>query len=145
MAKSIFQVFGTNVKNEVDGVWIEYNFDDETKVEFKVARAGGSNPRWNAAIEKHTRQMRRVGKDITKLTGEAQRKLNLDIYTDACLVDWRGDAFKEMDGTPIPYSRENARRIFTQVPEFLDTVMKEALATDNFKDEEGEVKNSSPS
>jgi hypothetical protein len=137
MSKSIYQIFATNTTNESEGIWIRFVLGDDT-FEVRVARAGGSNPRFGKAVEKHTRALRRAGLKIEKLNMDQHRTLNRNIFTDACILDWRGDAFKEPDGTPIPFNRENALRIFQALPEFFEYIVAECQSLENFKDEERE-------
>lgn len=52
-----------------------------------------------------------------RLSSEQDRRLTARIYCDTILCDW--DGFTEDDGTPVPFSPEEARRVLDD-PDFAD-------------------------
>jgi len=76
-----------------------------------------------------------------------QDKLTVQLLVDYVLLDWEGVEYgKDTKGDPVklPYSKENAHKVLTDVPAFRQMVEEAAATLSNFrtKDAEEDAKNS---
>lgn len=97
-----------------------------------LARAGGGNVRYEAAMRRlfapHKRALANNTLDERTATDILQ-----GAYAEAVVIGWRG---VELDGQPLPYSVENARRVLREFPEIWRIVQDEATRFSNFRAEE---------
>lgn len=119
------QLFGTNKKKEEDGVWVKAG----DGAEFLIARA--NNP---TAVKlsidlmrpyRHLQRLNKVPKDV-------QEEVGLEVLSRAILLNWRG--IKE-DGKDVPFTPEEAKRMFKAYPDFADFVAGYAQEHTVFQDE----------
>lgn len=118
--------FVTDTSLEQEGVWVDIG----DGAEIRVARAG--NPEHEALLRKlrkpHEKRFR---------SGEIPPDLAKSIAVEAMarhiLLDWRG--ITEDDGTPIPYSYENAKRLLG-LRDFREMVAEIAMEAETFRAQE---------
>lgn len=115
---------------EKEGVWIEF----PNGAGFKVRRFGGTN----------SQKLRSVVTTITKplsrqiemgtLTEEQERKVMVESFVKACLIDWRNVS---IDDKEVPYSEVKAIELFMELPELFTVLSKQSENKDNYKSEVG--------
>lgn len=129
----------TDRNKESDGVWIDY----PGGLRLKIARMGNDN--FQRATLKRRKEIQRQARFSGEDEISALKETSTEIAAEHLLKDWEGMI---EDGTPVPYSVENAVRLMTKYPEFLRLVEEAAADFENFKsDEEAAVRgnsNSSP-
>jgi len=81
------------------------------------------------------------------MSQEDQDKLTVQLIVDYVLLDWEGVEYgTDGEGKAIllPYSKENARKVLTDVPAFRQMVEEAAATLSNFRahDAEADAKNS---
>jgi hypothetical protein len=81
------------------------------------------------------------------MSQEDQDKLTVNLLVNYVLLDWEGVEYgTNGDGKPmmLPYSKENARKVLTEVPAFRQMVEEAAATLSNFRTQnaEEEAKNS---
>jgi hypothetical protein len=75
------------------------------------------------------------------MSQEDQDKLTVTLIVDYVLLDWEG---VDYENAALPYSKENARKVLTEVPAFRQMVEEAAATLSNFRahDAEADAKNS---
>lgn len=64
-------------------------------------------------------------------TGEERIRANAEIVADGILRGW-GDDVEDVEGKPLPYSREAAIELLIDDPELADLLLAEARRNENF-------------
>ena len=128
---NLYKMFKTSEYNEKEGIFIEL----APGVKFKITRIGGSNKKYQEMFANLTRPYKRLI-DSGNLQNDMARKLLITAFTEAALVGWEG--VTDAAGNPLEYTKENATKLFTDLPDLFDTLNTEASNAQNFKDEEVE-------
>lgn len=136
MSKSIYDKFKTNKKAEQEGITLDYG-DGQT---IKIARAGGSNVRFEKAVQA---KMRKFGLQAKHdlLDPDQMRSIFREVVAETVVLGWTG--FTDEQGDELPFSRENAIKVFTDLPDLFDDVLEQSRKAALFKENilEGEAKN----
>ena len=131
MAKSVRAAMSTSAKLESEGTFLEMG---NTRV--RLARAGGTNHAFNAAIQAaHKKWGRAIELDV--LPDERSRELLYDIYARHVVKSWETDTAPEgsepdwregIEGPQgvEPATVENIVAFFTDVPDFFLECKKHA-------------------
>lgn len=86
----------TNAALETDGIWLDL---EHTRI--KLARAGGSNMKFNTAMETIARQHKRVI-DLGLMSSKRGMELLHNVYAENVVLEWETlTAEKTADGKPI--------------------------------------------
>ena len=130
----LFKAYKTDAVAEVDGVDIEF-FDaqneDGTIPTFKVSRLGKSNKKCTKALEVATRPYRRQI-ELGVLKPEVSEKIFMDVFCTTILIGWKNVIGE--DGTPLKYSKDNAIKLMTALPDLYERIQSEASIASNFRD-----------
>jgi hypothetical protein len=132
----------TDPTKEVEGTWVEWP-DDTYNFKFKLRRTGGKNSDFAELVDETLRPLRRMANsERAKGSKESMKKLRLKmmeelarLYAEYIVVDWDGPDICDPEGNPLPFSKENAARIFIDLPEVFDWVVSSARDTGVFRDE----------
>lgn len=134
--------FKVDDKKVENGVWCDLGNETETQPGTQCLIARLPNKKYEAYLAALVKMKGPLAKDALFKKG-LQSKAVKDGIVECILLDWKN--LTEEDGTTeIPYSKENARRVIDQYPEFYDMVLRFAGNTALFKDEE-DLGNSSSS
>lgn len=127
----IDDLFATNKEAEQKGVWLTYG-----KVKFLVARAGGSNDAFSEALAKVMKPNARRFK-IGSIKAKEVNEIAMGPFVDHCLLDWK-NVVRRTDKGPeqLPYSRENAIKLLTDIPELYTQLMEDAQSLSTFAPED---------
>lgn len=117
--------FKTDASKETDGVW--YPLTPE--VSFKLRRMGGKNSQKlkqyaATAYKPYAKQI-----EADALSQEKSFELACAMLVDLILVDWKG---VESDGQPLEFTRENALKLLSGLPDLADKLSEFANEKDNF-------------
>ena len=123
----IRKAFGAD-PSETEGY--EFHLDGEAYV--TLARAGGANVKFEKAMQRGLAPYKRAMAAGT-LDEDTAVRVHQEAYADAVILGWRGI---ELDGESLPFTRENALRLFREFPEFWKTIRDEADKRTNFRHEE---------
>lgn len=138
---SIFTQFGTTKDIEVSGIWVEFNPNDDGSIPgFLIARAGGSNTLYERTLSRKTKPFQVAIRNGTLGLDQA-KKINIDVFIEAVLRDWRN--VYNRYGSPIPFSAHNARELFNELPDLYSALLDMATNVSTFQheDKEDTVKN----
>jgi len=130
-----YSVFLTDKALEKEGIILDYG-----DFKIKIARAGGSNAAFQKALVSKIRPFKRQIEAGAIPDGVAE-KLFLEVYAEAVVLDWEG--VTDEHGNPLPYSKENAVKLFSDLPDLFRDVQNQAAAISNFRAEvtEDTIKN----
>lgn len=140
--KSIFELFEMDNRAEKEGIIVNYG----PYGKFRIARAGGANERFKKLMEAKSRPYRRRIETGT-VTEEELRPMLLDVFVDAVILGWDGVTGKTgvvgTTGQPLQFTRENAIKLFTILPDLFDDIREQAAKSANFRaaDIEADAKN----
>lgn len=121
---SIYDSFKTDVSAERDGIDLDFG-------DFKVtiARSGGANKKYEQLVRRKLDRYKRAIQ-FDALPEETARRVLIECYAEAVVLGWEG--VLDENELPIPYSVENAIKLFTELPEFFNQVREESDKIANF-------------
>lgn len=130
-----YSVFRTDKTLEKEGIVLDYG-----DFKIKVARAGGANAAFQKALAAKVRPYKRQ-LDAGTIPDDVAEKLFLDVYAESVVLGWEG--VTDENGKPLPYSKENAVKLFSDLPDLFRDVQNQAAAISNFRAEvtEDTIKN----
>ncbi len=129
MKTNIDSIFKTDDDLEKNGVW----FDLNEKTGFLIRPFRASNPRVKAGMAKYYKPYaRQIENDTLEI--EKQREININLFMDVCLADWRGI---EIDGADTKFDREAGLKLFKSLPELFDNLWKHAQDFKNYREDLG--------
>lgn len=124
-----FSDFQTESGKEQEG--IVRNFGDFW---VKIARAGGSNKKYEKAVERLTKPHRRAI-ELEALPDAIYTKLIVEAYAEAVVLDWGGDGATDDEGTVLPCTKENVIAVMTKYPDLFQMLVKDAQNFQLYKNE----------
>lgn len=125
----LFELFGTDADAEVDGIDVEYPNGSV----FTIARAGGANKRFRKVLGKKTKAYR--GRENT-IPPELDEKWSRETFIETCLLSWQNVKIHENEGC-LPFTPENAKRLFDTIPELYRDLVSRAQGFDSFQKDLG--------
>jgi roadblock/LC7 domain-containing protein len=127
---SIYRQFKTDEKAEIDGKAFSYKpNDDKTVPTFFVARMGGANTKFGEVYAETWKPFRAEQEAGT--VGEETKKANrLAVFVDGVLRGWK--YVQDEDGNLIDFNRDNAIKLFAELPELLMDLEMKALQLETF-------------
>ena len=125
---STYETFKTSVKLETEGIILDYG----PAGKYIVARAGGANKKFVKRISKLTTPHRKAIQ-ANRLDDETGEAILMNAFVDTCLFDWEG--VTGPDGEPLPFNRENAMKLFTDLPDLWRELREDAQNASLYRDE----------
>ncbi len=135
MASTIWEL-KTNISKELEGIWVEYP-EPGFSMKFRVRHAGGSN---FAFVSAWTQAMRPYGKVLDRVSSTNQKVIEqmraalAKVFVDHCLMGWEGESLVDEKGEALPFTKENALKVLTQIPAVFDWLKEQAGADENYRD-----------
>jgi len=124
--------FGGDRAMEVDGVDLHLGGD----AYITIARAGGTNVAYARAVQKYLRPIRKRDRfESEDLDLEEYADVQRQAFADTIVLGWRGI---ELDGAPLPFTRDNALRLMRDLPDLWEVVKAHAEKLANFQREDVE-------
>ncbi|NUB24710.1 hypothetical protein [Azospirillum brasilense] len=114
----------TDSSLEEDGVWVPLG-----DARIKVARMG--NKRYQAAFNRRMTPHKNAAR-AGIVSDDVVEGILIEVIAETVLRDWEGI---DDEGVPVPYSRENAVRILTDIKAFRDIVVSIADRMETFRRE----------
>ena len=137
---SMYEQFETDADTEKKGVWLDYiNF------RVRIARAGGSNKKYQLALDRITKQYRRaIATD--NMDPDMAEDLVRKVFAQTVVLDWETKTGEE-DGKPVytqgierkgsdellPFNRENVLETMRLLPELSDDLQAQARSSALFR------------
>lgn len=129
MTTSIFDLFATDQKSEVEG--IIYNVTP--KISFTLARAGGVNARYGRMLAAKIRPYTRQIADET-IDPDLANDLLIEVFAETVILGWKG--ITDAEGNELPFTAANALALFKQLPDLFIDVRDHAGKMANFRAQE---------
>lgn len=115
-----------DTKKETQGVW--FDIDVTTGAKVKVARFGSSR-----YYQVYNQVLQRIAPNPQSLTKEQQekavRKVVDETVAECVLLDWSN--FVKLDGTELPYSKEEAIKLLS-LDSFFDVILSFAQQSEQY-------------
>jgi hypothetical protein len=136
MAKGTYAAFKTNSKREQEGVVLDMG--DAGK--YKIARAGGANSKFSRRLAVLTKPHRRAIQTDT-IDRKVADEILATAYAETVLIGWEGVSGE--DGNELAFSKENAIKLFTDLPDLFKQIRETAEDMTLFREElaEGDAGN----
>lgn len=124
--KTIYDKFGTDKKAEQEGIILDYG----DGMEIRIARAGGSNVKFEKSVQQ---KMRKYGLQAKHdlLEPEQQREIFREVLAETVVLGWKG--VTDRDGNDLPYSKDNCIQLFKDLPDLFDDVLEQSRKSSLFK------------
>jgi len=126
---SLYDHFSMDKDAESSGVVIDYGSSGQVR----IARAGGSNVRYNKRIQAFSKKYRRQI-ELEILEDATAEKELISIYVDTIVLGWEG--VKDRAGIDIPFSPNAAAQLFRDLPEFFADIRDQSTKLAIFREME---------
>lgn len=115
--QSIFDMFDTDESVETMGVLLRYG----PKIRILVARAGGSNKKFEKVLKTLTKPHRQLVKAVQAGTasdadGKVLDEIMQEAYADAVVLGWEGIQLVK-NGPEVEFTKANAMALFKKLPQ----------------------------
>lgn len=124
--KTIYDKFATDKKSEQEGIVLDYG----DGMEIRIARAGGSNVKFEKAVQA---KMRKYGLQAKHdlLEPEQHREIFREVLAETVVLGWSGVTDRE--GNALDCTKENVIQVFTDLPDLFDDVLEQSRKSSLFK------------
>jgi hypothetical protein len=120
----VFGDFEMDVKKETEGVKIEYSTNADGSIpSVTILRASPVNKKYAKTLERLTRPYRRQIAAET-LAPETSRSIHIRVIVASILLGWEN--VQDKDGKNIPFTEENAIKLFEKLPGWFDDIVTNA-------------------
>lgn len=132
---SLKTLFKTDPNKEQSGIWVSLPQGEGTPdCEFLVAMMGPANKKFVAATQALQKKYKHA---LKTMSDQRQKELGLEAFVETVLLDWRNVAEYRMeklvDGPcMMPFNRENAIFLLTDLPQIHEILAREATDFANF-------------
>ena len=132
---SPYELFSTDGNKETKGIVLDYGDFSIT-----IARAGGSNRKYQKTLEVLSKPIRRA-----LMAGQADPKrvtaIMQEVFATAVVLDWKG--VKDKAGKALPFNKENCIQLFKDLPDFFADIQDQASSLNLFREADiaGDSKN----
>ena len=126
---SIYSTFGTNKELEKNGAWVE--IDNHTR--FLIARIGTVGCEYDKLLRVVTKPHRRAIENES-ISPELVTKITTETFAKTAVLNWQG--VKDEEGNDIQFSKENAVKLLSDLPELADILITFARDFQNYRREQ---------
>jgi hypothetical protein len=126
MSKSIYEKFATDKKAEQEGIMLDYG----DGLEIRIARAGGSNIKFEKVVQQKFKKYDRLLKNDL-LETEQMREVMREVLAETVVLGWNGVTDKE--GNPLTFNKENCIQLFKNLPDLFEDVLEQSRKSALFK------------
>lgn len=121
---SLYKQFKTDSKLEKEGILLEYGTNSQGKpICIRVARAGAGNDayvkRMEVAVKPHRRLIQNETIERAVLT-----KIVREVFAETVVLGWEN--VEDENGKPMPFTKENCIKLFTDLPDLFDDLQESA-------------------
>lgn len=137
---SLYKQFKSDPALERAGVLIQYGFvqtpegepDSSRPICFRIARAGGANVAYQRRVEAKVKPYRRQIQTET-IDPKVAENLMMEVFCETILLGWEN--VQDANGVDLPFSKENAVKLFTDLPDLYKDLQEQANKAALFKAE----------
>lgn len=127
---ALYDRYGTSKELEENGVWVD--FGDGVQLLLARIKSQRSLAAKKAAEKPYRDVLRtasRLGKEVTE---DIQTKIALDWLVNGVVLDWKD--VTDRSGKKLRFTPDNARRVFDDLPDFLDDVIFAASSQQTYQE-----------
>lgn len=142
---SLRKTFKTDKSAEVEGVWLEVAINDHNgkPIRVKLARMSSTNKRYTKALNSATKPHQSAIQNDA-LDNDLAKRLLQEVFAETVLLDWENLPTSELTGDmgdtePLPFSKENALKLFDEMPDLYDDWEARAQKAAAFRESEREA------
>lgn len=137
MTSKLYDAYKTDKDAEQNGVWT----DPEAGVSFKLARMGGANSKYQRALAQAMKPHMREAQ-LGLLEESVADPIMQKVFIETVLLGWKSydDEGKEKDGVidgpdgqPLSFSKDNAKKLFSDLPDLYMRLREYASSYANFR------------
>lgn len=129
---SLYKTFKTDNNAETNGVWVEYPENEDGSVpRFKIARMSKQNKEYQKAMTVALRPVQRQ-LELKTLSNKAAEEIYFKVFIDKILLGW--EKVQDEECKELPFSKENAKKLLTDLPELYDDLTRLASDMSLFKE-----------
>jgi len=129
---ALMEMYKTDTQLESAGVWLQYGETDDGKpIRIRVARAGGSNKRYNKALQAAIRPVQRLVA-TGNMPIERSTTIVQGVFSRHVILEWENVDIE--DEADVPFTPENAMRLFTVLPGIWEDIQEQASSSAIFRD-----------
>lgn len=125
-------VYDTLDVDETKRVWFSYGDS-----RFECSHLDASSVSFQKIMNAKAKPLRRVIA-AGLLSPEKNRTIAIEVFVEACLHNWE---HKGRDGNPIPFSRDAATQLFTELPKLYTALAEDCSDMASFRATEEDAKN----
>lgn len=121
---SLYKTFKTDPSLETSGVDLNYGANESgEQIIIRIARAGGANKAYEKALANKIRPIKRQIQ--TGTVAEATLKeIMREVYAETVILGWEG--VEDENGDPLPFTSENAKKLFVDLPDLFSDIQGQA-------------------
>lgn len=115
---SLYSTYETDASIEKEGQAFQMGEDSQGRpIDFICRRAGGANTKFQSVLEAKSRPVRHIlnSKNPGAVSSKTQERIMREVFVDAVLLGWRN--VEDRDGNVLEFSKENAIKLFTDLPD----------------------------
>lgn len=128
----LYSQFKTDESVEKEGLLLEYGPNSKgDPIRIRIARAGGSNVAFVKSFERHSQPYKRLIQ-LGQMDEANNRRLMLNVYLDSVVKGWEN--VEDEEGNPLPFSRDNATKLLTDLPDLFGDIMTQAANATLFRE-----------
>ncbi len=130
---SLYNQFATNKEAEVEGVEVQYGANADGSIpSFRISRMSKANKKYTKALERATRPHRRAI-ELETMNNDLAERLFMGVFVDTVLLGWNN--IQDREGNNIAFNKENAMKLFEDLPELYDDLQEKAKKASLFREE----------
>lgn len=127
---SLYDRYGTNKNLEEEGTWMDMG----DGVGFKIRRFRSKTVQ--EVKKKAERPYENILKRGEEIPEDIATKLLVEQISKGVVVDWRG--VQDREGKDMPFTYENAKTLFNDLPDLMLEIFQESVSRDRFKNQADE-------
>ena len=129
-----YDKYQTDTQVEKSGVILNYG-----DFKIRIARAGGANAAYLAALDTAMRPYR---KQVARgqIDRETSDRIVRDVFAETVILGWSSQQYGEgkipgPDGNPLEFNRENVKQLLTDLPDLFADIRADAADYTLFREE----------
>ena len=121
---SLYKNYATDANRETNGAEVMFEANDDSTVPtFIVGRIGDSNKEYMKALRSATKPFQRQI-DLGVLPPEKDAAIFMEVFLSSILKGWSN--VQDENGALVSYSKENAQKLFADLPDVFKEIQKQA-------------------
>lgn len=120
---SLYKLYKMDPKIESQGIWFTIGTGEEKPARFLLARAGGSNKKFNRAFEQRTAPVRRQ-MQLGTLDDQTDLRIMAEVYAESVILGWENVLGE--DGKSLEFTFNNCVKLLTDLPELFGEIQQQA-------------------